>query len=232
MDFVVDVDAGCPTVPSSAMLLDDEPDILFAEHFIASNLIDAGLLLHAPSLGLEATALNTTVPHRPLFRPGHDHLEPPEQLSNNIAPEHMADKTQLSSLIMPDLMMIDQPNPLHPTPLDVASLAPLQQLAETNLPANFTALSLHPNNDIVAISTLGLIASMGDSTAAMPQLPPVASGQDGASTPNPRKLGYHRPSREDWIKYKPEIRKLYLEEKSTLSEVMDIMREKYNFNAT
>lgn len=40
------------------------------------------------------------------------------------------------------------------------------------------------------------------------------------------------PHNDEWIKYKPLLRRLYLDEKKTLVEVRDHMRTQYNFDAS
>lgn len=40
------------------------------------------------------------------------------------------------------------------------------------------------------------------------------------------------PSRYDWSKHMPTIKRLYIDEEKTLSQVLDIMKEKHDFVAT
>lgn len=118
-----------------------------------------------------------------------------------------------------------------PTGSDAATTGGLPWGAPSSSPGR--ALSMHtafsPFSDALRNSDAWPISPGDSSNDSHHGSSPEADG--ASTTATPVKSG-RTPSRYDWSKYMPIIKKLYIDDDKTLKEVLEIMQREHNFVAT
>ena len=230
MDSSRNLDRGV-FAPRSIMLSDNERELQPAEYSSLQDPIHDDQLLPMPLSDPGIMTFNLAVP---CTLPSPDQASPTSlgRLGTTLAPCDFVSGIQTSSLYPPDPIMADESAEFHQLLAKFTSPTPLEQAAEASLLATSTTLPLHQKIGILPLSVHDADTILSGSATLVPQLPAVGPHRDEARMPNPLRPGTSRPSREDWVMHKAEIKRLYLEENNTLPEVMAIMGEKHNFNAT
>lgn len=95
-------------------------------------------------------------------------------------------------------------------------------------------MSSSSGDDETSVETISPVSTRQDprqEQAFYPMRIPVTRHASVTSRPAARHEKAY-PKTEEWNKYKPLLRRLYLDEKKTLIEVKEHMRAQYNFDAS